>query len=182
MEYSTAYLGIDPGASGGIALIWEDEVDNQVFPIPQTEHEVWNYFSQLNQPGARAFAVIEKVSGYVDVKGREGAKHGGQPGSHMFTFGMSYGGLRMALLAAGFREDDMTSDRVFTAVQPKAWMNQTVPNRPKKISYSERKRLLRDEAKRLPFFPSERVTLKTCDAALLATYCKRIYGGTNAAD
>jgi hypothetical protein len=103
------------------------------------------------------FAVIEKVHAMP-----------GNGVSGMFKFGMSYGGLRMALIAAGIP---------FEEVQPRAWQKAMgIPPRSKTESGTQWKNRLKAKAQQL--YPAEKVTLAVADALLIATYCQRKQEGT----
>jgi hypothetical protein len=105
-----------------------------------------------------SFAVIEKVGGYIGKP---------QPGSAMFKFGMSYGGLRMALIAAGIS---------FLEVTPQQWQK-TLGVSTKKKNETKGKFKNRLKALAQQIFPSVKVTLATADALLLAEYARRLRSG-----
>jgi len=155
-----AYMGIDPGKSGGIAVLFGNEVI--ATKMPDTEGDVlhWIRTSSFN-----AVAVIEKVGGYVG-KGKDGK--GGQPGSAMFVFGMGYGGLRMALLACSIPFEDHTPQRWQKAIMKSS--------RGKSETKGQWKNRCKAKAQQL--FPTQKVTLATADALLIALYCKRLHEGT----
>lgn len=153
----TVYIGVDPGASGGIVELYPDLT--AAFPMPVTERDICGLLSGAATGCANAFAVIEKVSGYIGE---------GQPGSAMFKFGMSYGGLRMALIAAGIPFEEVT---------PQAWQKALgIGKRDKAESRTQWKNRLKAKAQQL--FPQVKVTLATADALLIALYCKRKHTGT----
>jgi hypothetical protein len=145
------YLGIDPGASGGLAAsnggLWS------ITPMPATERDIWNWIVDCHA----LRAVIEKVGGYIAGNP--------SPGSAMFKFGLSYGGLRMALIAASIPFDEVT---------PQRWQKTLgISPRGKTESKSQFKNRLKGKAQQL--FPQVNVTLATADAVLLAEYCRREY-------
>lgn len=148
------YIGIDPGASGGlVALLEGDKVSS---PMPKTERGLWEFINEYN-PGAchEPFAVIEKVGGFIQGNP--------SPGSAMFKFGASYGGLRMALTAAGIPFEEVT---------PQRWQKgMGIPPRKKKETKGQFKNRLKQRACQL--FPFGKITLATADAFLIATYCQR---------
>lgn len=167
------FLGIDPGASGGFAVL-SSSGKVTTWKMPATKKEVWDMLQweavgQLS--GIRHFAAIEKVGGYM---GRGVGERGGGAanGSAMFKFGMSYGSLRMALIAAGIP---------FEEVPPAVWQRGLgIPPRKregKKVveSKSAFKSRLKQKAQQL--FPSEKVTLATADALLIAEFCRRKHCG-----
>lgn len=154
-ESKGVYVGIDPGASGGLATVG---ADLQAVGMPGTELDVWVWMSVEPRP---EFAVIEKVGGYTQAGGP-------QPGSAMFKFGQSYGGLRMALVAAGIPFDEVT---------PQTWQKGLgVTPRGKTESKTQFKNRLKARAQQL--FPSVKVTLATADALLIAEFCRRKRTGT----
>lgn len=153
------YIGVDPGASGGMAVLRESGAE--AVAMPDTEFDIWDWFSTLRLTGDDIpFAVIEKVGGFI-----QGSP---QPGSAMFKFGASYGGLRMALVAAGIPFEEVT---------PQAWQKALgIAKRKSNESKSQFKNRLKARAQQL--FPDYKITLATCDALLLAEYCRRKRTGT----
>jgi len=156
------YLGIDPGASGGLVALLPDGVVSTC--TPKTEADLWRWTCRYgllaNGETPACFAVIEQVNGYVG-----GA---GNPGSAMFKFGTSYGGLRMALVAAGIPFDQVT---------PGVWQKALgIPSRKRTESKGQWKNRLKAKAQQL--FPHVAVTLATADALLIAEYCRRKREGT----
>ena len=92
-------LGIDPGQSGGIAII-EDGRGAAAYKMPETERDIadliWRHASTVD------IAVIERVHSMP-----------GQGVSSTFKFGMNYGLLRGLLIAYRIP---------FTEVTPQKWM------------------------------------------------------------
>lgn len=175
------FIGIDPGASGGIAAICDDTIES--IPMPDTELGVWEWLSTRIDP-TTDIAVIEQVWGYMPGEkkvGKDGREYqeGASSGSAMFSFGQSYGALRMALTAVGLREGVS-----WFAVVPRTWQGiLDISPRSRKTgeTKSQFKARMRDHAESLcctltPTRPN-RITLKTCDAILLAFYCKQMYAG-----
>lgn len=92
------FLGIDPGASGGLCVIGTHVVD--AVTMPTTEKALWEFVESWgNAKGVTC--VMERVHS-MPKDGR----------SSVFKFGVSYGGLRMALVAAGIK---------FELVEPQVW-------------------------------------------------------------
>lgn len=179
------WLGIDPGASGGLAVVITRPglpPTVEAVPMPATERDVWEWVrSHSAAPGRPAYAVIELVGGHVGEA---------QPGSAMFKFGHSYGASRMALIAASIP---------FEAVTPQRWQRAVGVTPRKKGRRDKRarddggavklvggesrtqfKNRLKAMAQQL--FPKERVTLATADALLLAEYCRRMRRVEGASD
>ncbi len=155
------YIGIDPGASGGLAFIYNDQVT--AFSMPKTERDIWDaVYDELAATDAdtRRFAVIERVGGFIAGNP--------SPGSAMFKFGHSYGGLRMALVGNDVPFDDVT---------PQKWQKALgITPRNKEESKPQFKNRLKARAQLL--FPKLRVTLDTADALLLAEFCRRMRTGS----
>ncbi len=151
----TMFLGLDPGLSGGIAFYYPPGIT--VTAMPDTERDVWGWIDRLRDHRGSLFAVIEKVHAMP-----------GNGVSSMFKFGVGYGGLRMALVAAGIPFEEVT---------PQTWMKVLrIPPRKKTEDKTKWKNRLKQVAQNL--HPNEPITLKTCDAILIATYAQRKYGGT----
>lgn len=176
------YLGIDPGKSGGIACLCNGDV--AIDPMPTTETDLWTYIGLLS---GVAIVVIEHVTSSPQM---------GVTSS--FTFGMGYGSLRMALVAA---------EIPFEPIRPQVWqkalgipprykgtpkvVRKIVKGKPKAVTirvgeepkeaFKER---LRAKAQQLyPKLPiwkeprSKGKQLAICDALLIATYCQRKHLG-----
>lgn len=163
---SRIYIGIDPGAGGGIACITDDGVF--ATKMPGTIEEVWEWIKDAVQCGhGEPFVAIEQVGGYVG-----GA---GQPGSMMFNFGKYAGWVQMAVVAAGV---PATNRRM---VVPRVWQGRIgiEPRRShkegRKKVYDETqpqfKRRLKELAASL--FPDKTATLASADALLIAYYLKQ---------
>lgn len=151
------YLGIDPGVTGGLVVLDQDRtvVESVTFD-KLTERQVWEMMH--HHASARAFAVLEKVGGYV--KGS-----GGNKGHAMFRFGQSYGFLRGCLTAAGIP---------YTEVAPLTWQRGVGFPQKKGETHPQRKKRLRQRAEQL--FPGVKVTNATADALLLAWHCRQRHG------
>lgn len=147
-------LGVDVGASGGIAEIWPG---GKIMAFPMLEQpDLRDYFAEVARiasvEGLVLQCFIEQVGGYI---GRP------QPGSHMFKFGFG----------AGFIHGLLAANSITThLVRPQVW--QKGLSGVDKLKGPDRKRALRAEAARR--FPNVKTTLSTCDALLIAEYGKRL--------
>ena len=163
---TSVYIGIDPGVSGGISVIYSDgEVTSR--PMPENEYDIYSILNGTNLDGpihrpTPRFAVIEKVGGYIPR--HPGAAHGGQPGSHMFKFGRNVGVLIGIMMALHIK---------FEEIPPQTWQKHYQLQQPQEKQHW--KNTLKEEAQRL--FPDLKVTLKTADSLLLAEYCRRMVLG-----
>ncbi len=145
------FIGIDPGVSGGLACLRHG---TYCTAMPKTEKDIWDWFYQYST--GEAFAVIEKVGGFIGGKG--------QPGSAMFKFGRNTGILIGCLTAAGIPYEEIT---------PQRWQKALgVSTRKHNESKGQFKNRLKAKAQQL--FPDVKIiTLATCDALLIAEYCRR---------
>lgn len=152
---STLYVGIDPGASGGICSCWGDHYP-RADKLPADERGIWDLLqSHLRTPGhSTPKAVIEQVTGFIEGSPRTGAS--------MFKFGWSYGTLRMALVAAGVQ---------FDATPPATWQR-LVGLSPRKKGEPKGTFKNRLKARAIELYPELGVTLDTADAVLIMHYAK----------
>ena len=97
-DADVTYLGIDPGRSGGIAVLDANGRVVSVSQMPQTNRDV---LDAILEHRSESWAVIERV-GPSPQMGRVS----------VWTFGSGYGALLMALVAAGIPHDE---------VRPQAW-------------------------------------------------------------
>lgn len=148
------FVGIDPGAQGGFAVITGWRIV-ETAKMPDGELALWLYLSALVQRYPRSLLCLEKVGGYMP-----GSK--GNIGSAMFNFGRNYGALLGMLYAL---------DVQFINPSPAVWQKAVgIEPRGKDESKEDHKRKLRDRAQNL--FSDQSITLKTCDAVLLAHYAQ----------
>lgn len=182
---ATVHLGIDPGASGGLAVCvhlpgLKPRVG--VANMPATRTDIWQWVSggwyeslepvlnakeygdvttALQQSSYSISAVVEKVTGVTHKRFDTGAS--------MFKFGTSYGELCMALVAAS-----IPFQEVMARVWQKAY-NLTPVSKDPKVSNARARAMHKNnlKAKAQQLFPEARVTLKTCDALLIMEYGRR---------
>ena len=145
---SSIYIGIDPGKSGGMCVI-EDEFI-KAYACPQNIQDMALLFAMaisVNETKT-VVAYIEKVwARPTDAKGS------------IWKFAENYGTWKGI---AGAYEIDLKT------VSPQMWIKYY--ETPKMLK-SARKRYLRDKARSM--YPElKKVTLKTADAILIATYAK----------
>ena len=146
------FIGIDPGKHGGISVLSLDGGVIDVVKMPCTAVDLYEYLSRYSDD---SFCVLERVGGMP-----------GNGGSAMFNFGKGFGHLEMALLSLRIPFDEVT---------PNKWEKHYQLGSSGKFSKREWKNRLKSKAQQL--FPGlgKKVTLDTCDALLLAEYCRRIY-------
>lgn len=145
------YIGIDPGAQGGIAVLSVDGSVVEVAKMPTTPMDLLDFLSKYRDD---SFCILERVGGLP-----------GNGGSAMFNFGNGYGHLQMALLALCIPTSDVT---------PNKWEKSFQLCSSGKYGKTEWKNRLKAKAQQL--FPSlgRKITLATCDALLIAEYGRRL--------
>lgn len=145
---ATAFLGIDPGASGGMAAINDSGSVVSVIKLASTECDIAAWIRDASRYD-RAFAVIERVSSSPQM-GVVSA----------FTFGRSYGFLRGCL----------ASSRVpFVDITPAKWQAAM------RCLTKGDKNITKAMAQQLHPNIGVKVTHAIADAILLATYCYSIH-------
>ncbi len=165
-----AFLGVDPGVKGGLALLCGGRVN--LFPMPAEDVEagLWNWL--LSFPPTGTTAGLELVTGWsgspkIKKDGTEAA-HGGQPGSRMFVMGQSYGTCRALLTAAP------GIDWSGKGIPARVWQKPFGLDRAG-MAYDPWKRVLKAHAQAL--FPKERVIAQVADALLIAEYLRMKHEG-----
>lgn len=143
---STHYIGIDPGASGGIALLDADGDSIYVEKFGDTQHDIAEQFNRYIRATERPFAFIERVHSMP----KQGV-------ASSFKFGESYGFLKGLLVGLAIPFDDVT---------PQKWQKlmRCMTRGDKNVS----------KAKAQQLFPGLRITHATADALLIAETCRRI--------
>jgi crossover junction endodeoxyribonuclease RuvC len=139
------YIGVDPGASGAIA--WIDDTGPHSSKLANmTDRDVFDLLTEIRVTATDVFATIESVHAMP-----------GQGVSSTFKFGMSCGGLLMALTAACIP---------FESVTPAKW--QGVMGCRSKGDKNVTKRKAQE------LFPAIKVTHANADALLIAAYGRRV--------
>lgn len=152
------FLGLDPGVSGGIAVLTERGEIVSLDKMPTTELDLvlllTHYDMRYAAPHqlAVAFAVIERVHS-MPKQGHNGA----------FTFGKNYGSLLTALTACRIP---------FDLVTPQKWQQAMgcLTKGDKNVSKRRAQQLF-------PNAPT--ITHAHADALLIAEFCRRIRTGTH---
>jgi hypothetical protein len=158
------FLGIDPGQSGGFAVLSEDGEPLLCRRMPDSEEEIAALVKECLTDGSGMKAYLEKVRSSPQMS----------KGS-IFTFGMGYGGLRMALIFAGIPFEDVATQRWqrFIGV-----LDKTGARALGDVNITEKKN--RHKAKAQELFPSLVVTHALADALLIAEYGRRMDRGFGA--
>lgn len=153
------YIGVDPGASGCIAVIDHNGRPCERLRLEnKSEHEISSFLrEQIENCNDREYefiAAIEQVSSSPQM-GVVSA----------FSFGKSYGTLLMALAA----------NRIsYVTVSPSKWQGEmNVRRASKEIKQAEHKRNLKAAAQKL--WPAEKILKDDADALLIAEYARRMH-------
>jgi Holliday junction resolvasome RuvABC endonuclease subunit len=147
----TSFLGIDPGAAGGAAIISSRQIEIWGFER-LTEQEIWfslwGAIRTVTNQGNSVFAMIERLSAWP-----------GLTSPTAFKLGRSYGFLRGCLIASGVP---------FGEVHPRSWQKtmECLTKGDKKISRARAQQL----------FPKMKITHATADALLIAEFARRSHG------
>lgn len=141
---SATVIGIDPGVGGGLAVVSADSHDAR--KMPETERDLLDALVHWRDTlGARtAFIEFVRSSPQMGV-------------ASAFTFGRGYGALRMAVIAAGLRLEE---------VHPLKWQKALSCRTGGDKNVSKRR------AQEL--FPGVKVTHAIADALLIAEYGRRV--------
>ena len=150
------YIGIDPGKSGGIAVISDERIE--VKKCPETVRDMAFIFALIlhETPPSHVLVMIEKVWA---------RPHDGR--ASVFTFAGNYGQWE-GIVAS--------HDIQLHYVTPQVWMRAV--GCPKKLSKKDRKNHLKALAKEKYPKLSKKMTLATSDAMLIADYAKNIFDKT----
>ena len=152
-------IGIDPGRHGGIAAVCSDGVVMDVVQMPETAQDILltlrEFVCSFRRDGGDVVCYVEKVGGIP-----------GQGASSAFNFGKGCGWLEMCLLALEVRTVYVTPQRW----QKVYGVGSSSITRSTAAEKRDHKNALKAVAQRL--YPSlgRRVTLRTCDALLIAGY------------
>lgn len=163
-EASDNYLGIDPGKSGGLALIHSSLRNSKILQysfMPESDYDLYKVLRDWKNTYSISSAVLERVSS-MPGEGHVGA----------FSFGENYGKLQMALAANKIRYEKVT---------PRTWQKglsvKVKAKTESKPAFKERLRQLSQQLfPNLPLWDEPRTLGKqraVCDAILIAEYCKR---------
>lgn len=154
MSERTLFLGLDPGQSGGLAIVDSGGLVVDASPMPETVKDLSDYLAEF---GPRIqMATLESVHAMPQ-----------QGVSSSFKFGVNYGQLHMGLVAHNIP---------FANVSPQLWqkvMGCIVKGR---SGPSDAKRAKKNgtKARAQELFPGTKCTHAISDALLLAEYCRRV--------
>lgn len=141
-------LGIDPGLSGGVALVSADTA--MAWKMPTTLHDTWDLFRGL---AAGRQTISKAYIENVHAMPKQGV-------SSTFKFGRNVGQLEMALAAAGIP---------FEYVTPTVWQ--------RALGCLSKGDKLVTKAMAQRLFPALRITHALADALLIAEFGRRREAG-----
>lgn len=147
-------IGIDPGKSGGIAILYERGNAEALNITSECDLlDVLRACRDTCEEDVYLIAYLELVGGFIGGTGNTG--------SSMFKFGSSFGFVQGAMMALRIP---------FKLVSPKRWQRDI--SGLAGLQGAARKRALKNEAVRR--YPSLKPTLKTADAILIADYGRMV--------
>ncbi len=150
IQHFETVIGIDPGASGGLAIYRNNE-SPCVTPMPASEGDLVYLLRALTSDPSRSIAFVELVSGFVGEA---------RPASRAFKFGRGFGFILGVLQERGVRLE---------LVLPGKWQKHfSLGTESATASRTEWKGRLRAEAQRR--YPSVKVTMSIADALLILDY------------
>ncbi len=146
-DFERIYLGIDPGASGGIAIVWEMARGRttMAYNMPETESDTADILREYQQYAAITTCFIEAVHSMP----KQGV-------ASSFKFGRSYGFLRGLLIGLKIPFEEIT---------PQTWQKEMNcrTGGDKNVS----------KAKAQQLWPELKITHALADALLLAECARR---------
>lgn len=154
----TTIIGIDPGKSGGMAVLFNG--DAWATNMPETTKDIWDYFVAMY-----VRQQTEDEPTYIFMEDVHSMPTDGSKAAH--SFGLNCGELRMAVVR--FRHE---------FVRPVDWMKELncKLSFPKDLPRSKRrtKQKNHNKAKAQQLFPDLKVTHAIADALLIAEYGRRV--------
>lgn len=143
------FMGVDPGLSGGIAILDAGGRCVSTHSMPDTDRDLVDLCEFIAHAGHSTRACVERVGAFP-----------GMGCVSAFTFGRGYGALQVALTAARIP---------FELVTPPKW--QTVMGCRTKGDKNISK------ARAQALFPAVKVTHAIADCLLIAEFCRRTTAG-----
>lgn len=146
-----SFIGIDPGKSGGIAIVTSGK-PAWACPMPETHKDIHDTLNALRcWSGRESICALEQVHAMP-----------GQGVTSMFTFGMGYGALQMALTALAIP---------FQLVTPQRWQKelQCLTKGDKLVSLRKAQQLFPDAN----WGKTKKHNLAIADALLIAEWLRR---------
>lgn len=153
----TNFIGIDPGASGGMACFVNASQPEVVNFKRATEADIADALFSWHNHGD-CFCMLERVWA---SRGKGDRTMGA---STMFTFGQNYGFVRGCLIALKIP---------FEEVLPAKWQAEFSLKRTD-TNESDTDKKNRHKAKAQQLFPGLKITHAVSDAMLIAEYCTRV--------
>lgn len=159
-----AYLGIDPGQSGGLVLLDEKGAVLQAQRMPETETDLFQLLEGWTSDYNIVKGYLEKVRASPQMS----------KGS-IWTFAQGYGTLRGFLVACRIPFEDVAPQRWQKAIGVR---DKTGARELKAVDITAKKNRHKAAAQRL--FPTIAITHALADAILLAEYGRRMERGFGA--
>jgi len=153
---STLVIGIDPGKNGGIVSLYNGKIKT-INSMPPDINKLWEHFLFLGFP-----RMLEGENVYVYIEDIHSMPSDGV--SSAFSFGRHRGHLEVIL-------NKLCKSVPILWIRPSDWMAFFNLKRDKKESkYNYKKRILEYAKSQIGTLKKQDLTLKTCDAYLIALY------------
>lgn len=166
----TSFIGIDPGVSGGIAILNDRGQVGSIYKRPPTLYGLLVVLRNLHSEschGEPCKVMLERVGGFMGFTAENAAGKINPASAHtMFKFGQGYGHLEALITAA---------DLDFELVSPAVWQRGVGIVKRKGEPQSRWKSRLAAHARMM--HPTVKITLATADALLIATHCWMTHRG-----
>ena len=157
----TAFMGIDPGASGACVVITSQNQIHEIRFTKSTDKEIWQFIENMSFK-YNIKCVKEKVWA-MPATNTDGSNRS-MGASTSFTFGENNGKIIGFLVAAGIPYEEKV---------PQTWQKIYGMKKEKNESQTDFKKRLRQKAEQL--YPNHKITADTADAILIAHFCRQLY-------
>lgn len=148
-----AFLGIDPGKNGGIAIVGDCA---EAYKMPETDRDTWDLINALKVRHNIVYALIEELHALpAAVEEKLGIKRGSIATAKLMQH---YGSLRMALIAAEIKFEERI---------PRTWQ--------KIMGLAARGGKNASKAKAQQMFPQIKCTHAIADALLIASTARILW-------
>lgn len=156
------YIGIDPGKSGGLAILDDHGAIAELTKTPPT---LRGLCITMERWSGDVFVMVEKVGGFMATS-KDGSKFNPASAHTMFEFGRTFGHLESLLIALQIPHE---------FVMPAVWQKGVgIERKRENENRSQWKGRLRSFSQEL--YPDADTTLATADALLIAHYCYKTKG------
>lgn len=159
----TYVMGIDPGATGGIAFVSDSREFAEVFEGGSVDADVVDRIRSFVAKSMPRICVVERVASFP-----------GQGSSSTFTFGKRYGVIRGALLAMGVPFIDVPAQtwqkELGLTIAPSPVKGESEKDKKSRLAKRRKDQKCRGYELARNLFPTADITKEIADGILLAEY------------